>query len=212
MLNYLALLGWSPGDDREIMTTDELVAAFTLDRVQKTPARFDPDKLDWMNAEYMKTLPIDRLEALHDAYLEVADSPAAGLDPARRRLLISMYRPRATTFADIDRQAAFFFERPTEWSPKTVKKHLQKGGGWDRLEALRDVVADIDDWTEQGIETALRSAADDLADGKLGKIAQPLRIALTGTGVSPGIWETVAFFDQTEVVARIEACLASRES
>lgn len=207
LVNYLALLGWSPGDDREILSMGDLLEAFTLDRVQKTAARFDPDKVRWVNHEYMKSLPIERLQECLALYLEVVDSPIADIDATRRHTLLELYRERCATFAEIDEQAAFFFERPEGYDPKAVKKHLLKKDGVQRLRQLRDVLAGITTWAESSVEEALRGYGARHEVG-LGKIAQPLRVALTGRAFSPGIFETVAFFEQGEALARIDACLA----
>ena len=209
LLNYLALLGWNPGDDREVLSLDEMIEAFSLDRVNKTSGRFNPQKLEWLNGEYMKSLPMERLEQLHDTYLEAAPhSPCASLPPARRRALLEMYRARASTFSDLDNQAAFFFSAPTSWVPKVVKKHLLKGDGLDRLQAARGVLQSAE-WSIEGIDAALQAGAEAGYEGRVGKLAQPVRVAITGTGVSPGISETLAMLTKEDVLARIDACVAA---
>lgn len=207
LLNYLALLGWSPGGDREIMSMDEMVAEFSLERVKKTPARFDVAKLDAMNAEHIRRSSLDRLVEAQDAYLEVRpDSHFAGMAAADRRVYLEMYQQRISTFSDLETRAGFFFERPTTWQDKAVNKHLRKGGGLERLAELRGVLADAGFGVGE-LEAALTAWAEARELG-LGKIAQPLRVALTGTGVSPGIFETLALLGKEESLARIDATLA----
>ncbi|HHO50332.1 MAG TPA: glutamate--tRNA ligase [Deltaproteobacteria bacterium] len=211
LINYMALLGWNPGDEREILSLDELIEAFSLDRVNKTPARFNADKLAWVNSQYMQALPIEVLMVRLGQWLEVASSPMSGLRPADQQALIEMYRPRAKTFRDIDQLGAFFFEAPTGWAPKQVKKHLDKGGGWDRLEQTRAALGDVGRWEAPSLHKAFDALCEATGVG-LGKYAQPVRIAVTGTGVSPEIFQTLAFLGRDETFARIDRCLAARIS
>jgi glutamyl/glutaminyl-tRNA synthetase len=204
--NYLALLGWSPGDDRELMTLDEMIEAFTLKRVNKTPARFDPVKLTWMNGEYMRSLPMERLLEHQEAYLEVApQSPFAGMSRDERSVFLALYQQRATTFAALDSAAGFFFQSPDAWDAKAVKKHILKGDGLERLTRIHSLLAAIDDWSSDRIRAAFESAVRD--GEKLGGYAQPVRIAITGGPVSPPLFDTLEMLGQASSVSRITACL-----
>lgn len=202
LINYLCLLGWAPGDDREILTRDEMIALFSLDRVNKSPARFDPDKLLWMNAEYMKSLPDDVLLGHLASWLEVVDSPIAALDEAQRRALISMYRPRARTFAEILVLGRFLFVAPTIYDPKQLAKHVDAEGR-ARLVAARDRLAVLATWDAPSIGAALDGLAAEQGVN-IGKVSQPVRLAITGTGVSPELPETLAFLGKAESMARVE--------
>jgi glutamyl-tRNA synthetase len=206
LLNYLTLLGWSPGDDREVMTPGEVQEAFTLDRVTKTAARFDLEKLRWMNGEYMRHLPIERLQEALALYLEVTDSPMEGIDAVGRRKLLEMYRQRSPTFSETDRAARFFFEQPRAWDRKACQKHLLRKGGADRLRQARERLAAVSPWSLDTIEATLEQLREEMEVG-MGKLAQPLRVAVSGTSVSPPIYETLAFLTRDEVLARIDACL-----
>lgn len=207
LINYLALLGWSPGDDLEIMALPELVERFDVARVKKTAAKFDPVKLQWMSGEYMKSLPDDTLLGHMASWLEVHPSPIVALDEGQRRQILAMYRLRAPTFVDMDRLARFFFVAPEAYDPKQVAKHLAKGGGFDRLEAAHAAFHDVGRWEA----ARLRATVDELCEQtgtKLGKWAQPLRIAVTGTGVSPDLFDTLAFLGRHETLSRMAHCLA----
>jgi glutamyl-tRNA synthetase len=206
LLNYLALLGWSPGGDREVMTMDELVALFEVGDINKSAARFDAVKLTALNGEHIRRATITRLEAAHDAYLEVApQSPLLGCDPALRRALLALYQPRMSTFADLDRLARFFFLRPDALDPDAVKKHLLKGDALDLLARARAALAALPaPWGATDVDAALQALADATGLG-VGKFAQPLRVAVSGTSVSPPIGETLALLGQGEVLARIDA-------
>jgi glutamyl/glutaminyl-tRNA synthetase len=208
LLNYLALLGWSPGDDREILSLDEMRASFSLDRVIKTAGKFDVDKLTWMNGEYIKSMSEDQLLVRLQQWLDVSPSPIAALDDARRRELLRMYRPRARTFVELERMGAFFFRAPTGWDGKQVEKALAKDGGWDRLRTLRDALALLPAWDRDAIAATVEDLVGTSGHG-IGKFAQPIRIAVTGDGVSPEIFETLAFLGRDEVLARVERFLAS---
>ncbi|MBW2253810.1 MAG: glutamate--tRNA ligase [Deltaproteobacteria bacterium] len=206
LLNYLTLLGWSAGDDREVMTRAEVQEAFTLDRVNTAAARFDLEKLRWMNGEYMRRLPIERLQEVLALYLEVVNSPMETTDAVRRRMLLEMYRQRSPTLSEMDRAARFLFERPQTWDPKAYQKHLLRADGVDRLRQARDRLAKVTPWTAEAIEATLEPFREELGVG-MGKVAQPLRVAVSGTSVSPPIYDTLAFLEQDEVLARIDNCL-----
>lgn len=206
LLNYLALLGWSPGDDREILSFDELVASFTLEGINKTAARFDGAKLAWMNSEYLRAAPIERLVEAHDSYLSVAPrSPFRDVDAPTRARFLELYRPRMSTFADLDRMAAFFFEPPTTYDAKAAKKHLA-GDALGLLRALRDELSTTPEWTADALHAVMEAAAARLGVG-MGKLAQPARIALTGTAVSPQIGDTFELIGRASSLARLDACL-----
>ncbi len=206
LLNYLALLGWSPGGDREVMTMDELVSLFEVSDINKSAARFDAVKLTALNGEHVRRATIERLEAVHDAYLEVvSDSPLQGCDPALRRALIALYQPRISTFADLDRLSRFFFQRPGAIDPDAAKKHLLKGDALELLARARAALADAPaPWNAADVDAALQALADASGLG-VGKFAQPIRVAVSGTSVSPPIGETLAILGRDEVLARLDA-------
>ncbi len=206
--NYLALLGWSPGDDRQILSMDELIAAFDISRITKTPARFDPDKLRWVNGEYLRGL-LDDAQVMHrmDQWLEVVDSPLANLSPERRLELFQMYRQRVHTFGEFERAASYFFAAPTAYDAKAVKKHITKGGGAERLPLIHNALADVGRWEVDSLEAALNQLVE-TTGAKLGKFAQPIRIAVSGAAVTPSIYEVLAYLGRDETLARLKACEA----
>lgn len=205
LVNYMALLGWNPGDEREILTIEEMAAAFDFDRVNKSAAKFDPAKLRWMNGEYLKKLfahDKERLLAVIASWAEVVETPLRALSADHRLLLVDMYKDRVLTLAELDKAASFFFVRPTAYDAKAADKWLRKDDGLGVLRRCHEALTDAA-WTPGGVETALAP----IADGNTGRVAQPLRIALTGTAVSPPIFDTIAFLERAEVLGRIEACL-----
>jgi glutamyl-tRNA synthetase len=215
MVNYLALLGWSPGGDVEKFDRDFLMERFDFDRVIRSPAKFDRDKLLAFNLDALQDLPedafVERLVAharcFHPEYVET-------LGPARLELFARANRKRSKTLEDPFRDGGFFltgddaleFERS-----KGVRKAL--GGepsGADLLAGVRAVLASLDPWTPEALERAVGVFAEERAGGKLGRIAQPLRVAVCGGTVSPPIFETLAILGRDSTVRRIDRCLDAR--
>ena len=220
LVNFLALLGFNPGvrdeegKERELFELRELASVFKMERMGKKEARFDRDKLLWMNGQYIRSASLERLEvALNDW---VALNPASRLSGASlelRRTLLELYKERLGRLGELEADAAWVFQAPTTWGPdKAIKKHLLKGDGLGRLAAARGILEGVQDWTEAGIEAALDAGAEELYEGRVGKLAQPLRIAATGGPVSPGIHGTLAIIDKADMLARIDACLAAHTS
>ncbi len=209
LVNFLALLGWNPGDEREIMSLDDLSQAFTLDRMGHTAAKFDRDKLRWMNGMYIREATPERLLLAMRDYLSFAGGPMDGLDDAALARILALYRERSPTLADLESQARFLFEAPTTWGPeKALRKHLL-GEGLERLAASRAALSDLETWEEGVLEAALTELAERDCEGRMGKIAQPIRIALSGGPVSPPIFVVLQMLGQEESLARIDACLAA---
>ncbi|MFK7931494.1 MAG: glutamate--tRNA ligase [Myxococcota bacterium] len=210
--NYLALLGWNPGpeadtgEERELFTLDELIARWDLSRVGKSSARFDPDKLRWMNGEYLRSLSDERIEHHYQSWLSVCESELSGLEPELRKRIFALYRPRAHTFAELEAGARWLWTRPTSYDAKAVKKWIIKGDGWARLPDLAALLATAE-WTEAGLESAFTSHAEAVGVG-MGKLAQPLRVALSGSAATPGLFECLVLFSRAEVLARIEVAIA----
>jgi glutamyl/glutaminyl-tRNA synthetase len=209
LVNYLSLLGWSPGDDRQILSMEDLVESFTIDRITKTPARFDLDKLRWLNGEYLRNqLSLEKILDHLEVWLQLVDSPLRRATRSQLGQLLEMYRPRILTFADLNASALFFFEAPTSYAPKAVKKHLLKEGGLERLVQMKAALADVGRWEADSLERAMDTLVE-MTGAKLGKFAQPLRVALSGTAVTPGIYEVLAWLGRDEALDRIQACLDS---
>jgi glutamyl-tRNA synthetase len=220
LCNYLALLGWSPGGDIERFDTDLLVEKFTPERLVKSPAKFDRDKLLNFNLVRVQETDEDAFAAaLHEHCARYAPEFIKRLSPEGFRLMADANRERSKTLADPLETSRFLIEPDDSivyQSNKPVRKAMEKGEptGWDNLDRVRGVLAAIDeaDWTLEAIETAVREDADANAAGKLGSVAQPLRIAVSGGTVSPPIFDVLALLGRTSVLARIDRFLACRES
>ena len=204
--NYLVRLGWSQGD-REFFSTEEMIAAFDLPAIGRSPSRFDFVKLENMNGHFMRAMPDDALlTALIDAlpYLPGGPEVAAKLDaPMRAKLAAAMpgLKERAKTLVELLDGASFLFaQRPLALDERA--REILGNGGREHLAALLPRLQAVADWTSAATEAAVRDYA--LEHGaKLGQIAQPLRAAMTGRATSPGIFDVLAVMGREESLGRI---------
>lgn len=207
MRNYLVRLGWSHGDD-EMFSTEQMIAWFALEGIGKSAARFDYAKLEHLNGQYMRSSDDARLmEASEELmpYLENGKAQAARLNDTRREQLITAMpglKERAKTLLElIDSMAFILDERPFTPDEKAAKL-LDKDDARAMLSRLADALAADADWNLESIEAVIRAFAE-AEELKLGKVAQPLRAALTGRTTSPGIFDVLAVLGQEESLARI---------
>ena len=208
MVNFLALLGWSTGDQREVMPLEELIQSFDITRLTKSNSLFDRGKLVACNTEHLKMLPKEKLLAHFKAYLKVIDSPVAKADDEILLRLIKICEG-ARTLADIEHKTNFLFtaDDRIEYDEKAVQKVLLKDNGLAMLKLVRDKLAVMPELTEQGIEDMLRALAEEHKVG-LGKVAQPLRVAITGSTISPPIFDSVQMLGKQNTLVRIDNTLA----
>jgi glutamyl-tRNA synthetase len=197
--NYLALLGWGYDEERTFFTTDELIARFDLARVSRNPAVFDEQKLRWMNGRYLRELALDDLTARLEAL-----TGRSGLRDA-----VAVTQEKISTLDEFWPLARAFFDEPAD-DPAARDKFLATEAGEQALTVARSALAQLDDpWTTEAVETALRGAVE-RSGMKAKQVFQPLRVALTGTTISPGIFETVALVGRDRGLARIDAALDGR--
>ena len=206
MRNYLARLGWSHGDD-EIFSTDQLVEWFNLESIGKSAARFDFAKLENLNGHYIRHTPDDRLLAQFIDFLPHAEGGPelkAKIDEQMMaKLLRAMggLKERAKTLVELMNGSRFLFaERPLPMDEKASQ--IIRDGGHEVLAGVLDVLEQVENWLAQDIEIAVKNHADS-AGLKLGKVAQPLRAALTGTSTSPGIFDVLEVLGKEEALARL---------
>ncbi|MBA3342342.1 MAG: glutamate--tRNA ligase [Gemmatimonadaceae bacterium] len=194
MLNFLALLGWSPGGDREVMTMDEMITLFTPDGLQRKAAIFDPKKLEWMNGQHLSRVPLAELEPrVTPAMMEAGYVDEAIVDSRGEwyMSLLDLLRVRARTIDDIVRQAGPYFPGTIEYDAEAVANNWkERSSAADILEAAKEALAGDSAWDAGTLEAILRGLAESLGISA-GKIFQPLRVALTGLTVSPGIFEVL---------------------
>ena len=207
MVNFLALLGWNPGDGREIMDRDELIAAFDLSRVGKSNSLFDRAKLMAFNTEHFKRTPMPTLVKHFRAYLDEIKSPVAAADDAMLERILKM-NEGARTLEQVEQKTRFAFVADVafDYDPAAVSKVLLKSDGLSILAEVGRRLAAMQDITPESIETLLRQLAEEKQVG-LGKVAQPLRVAITGTTVSPPIFEAVEMLGLSRTLTRIKRTL-----
>ena len=210
MANFLALLGWSPGQDIEVMMRDEMIARFDEHKLLKKAAVFDPKKLEWMNGQHLSKLPLDEVlprvvPALVAAGL-TTDADVAARAPWFRTLL-DLLRVRARTIDDLVRQATPFLRDAIEYDADAVAKQwADRPATRDLLDAAAGVLAPLPEWTPAAMEGATRTLAE-VRGVSAGKIFQPMRVALTGLGVSPGIFEVLELLGKERALARLHAAV-----
>lgn len=208
--NYIALLGWGAGDDATVMGTEELIERFSLERVSRNPAQFDEAKLRWMNGVYLRELPVPELTARVAAYLR-SEGPAAArepdlvLDPDRLTRAVAISREKMQVLAEFWPLSGFFFAAPVGYDEKAAARWLDEGGR-ETLALTRAALADAAGFDEQGVQEALDGVQRRLR-AKPRDIYQPLRVALAGSAISPGIFESVALLGRGETLRRIDAAL-----
>ncbi len=194
MVNFLALMGWSPGGDREVMSLEEMIALFSLSGLQKKAAIFDTKKLEWMNGQHLSRASALELEPrLTPGLVSAGIATPADLESRREwyLALIDLLKVRSRTVLDMVRQAAPFFPGQIAYDPDAVEKQWKdREGSASLLRTVQDRLATVDRWTAEGLEAALRDLASERGVAA-GRIFQPLRVALTGLTVSPGIFEVL---------------------
>jgi len=189
---------------QEIFSIDEMINAFDLSRVSRSAARFDPQKLLWVNHQHMQIAPADTLAPLLHEQLEIQ-----GLDPENGPPLvqtIEALRERSQTMLEMAERAHCYYEEYEAFDEKSAKAHLRPVAR-DALTALKAALTDVVDWSEQASEAAVNAVAEQL-ELKLGKVAQPLRVALTGRSASPGIGTTLLLVGKERTLARIDRAIA----
>lgn len=207
MVNFLALLGWNPGDGREIMHRDELIASFDLTRVSKSNSLFDRGKLLAFNTEHIKLTPMPTLVKHFRRYLEAIGSPVQKADDALLQSIIRM-NEGARTLEQIEQKTRFAFvsNEEVQYDMDAVKKVLLKADGLEMLKAVHDALSSLEQLTPEAIESLLRGLAEAKKVG-LGKIAQPLRVAICGNTISPPIFNAVDLLGMNNTLKRIETAL-----
>jgi glutamyl-tRNA synthetase len=202
LLNYLVRLGWSHGD-QEVFTREEMIAAFDIKAVNRAASAFNPEKLLWLNQQHMMRAQAAALVPHLRAQLH-----RLGLDCDDQRLLegiIVSQRERAKTLKEMAQNSRFFFTESVDIDPKAAAKHLS-GSGVQMLSQVRERLAALPDWTAADIHAVLADLAAALTVG-LGKVAQPVRVAVTGTAVSPPIDATLQLLGRQRTLARLDAAL-----
>lgn len=205
MRNFLALLGWSPGNDQEMFDDEELIQAFSLQGISKANAVFNPEKLSWFNAQYIAKLPHEKLvQYLRPEYAK------AGLwrdsfekeQGAWFRSLVDLYRPRAKVLQDFPRQSRMFLVEDVEYDPAAVEKFLKDEKVRGYLHTLAERLEALHEFTHQSTEAAVRGLAGELGI-KAGVLMNASRVALTGQSAAPGLFDVMTLLGRGKTVQRL---------
>jgi glutamyl/glutaminyl-tRNA synthetase len=194
--NYLALLGWGAGDDATVLSTEELIERFTLQRVSRNPARFDETKLKWLNGVYIRAMAPQELTARLEAF-----TGRDGLGEAAR-----ISQEKIHTLADFWALTGPLLDGPVD-DPAVRERWLGQSGR-AALADVREALSEIESFDQDSVERALEAVVAQRAV-KPREVYQPLRVALCGTTISPGIFESVALLGREETLVRIDAALAA---
>ena len=207
MVNFLALLGWNPGNEKEIMPLDELIQSFDITRLTKSNSLFDRKKLLAFNTEHIRMQGSEKVLPHFKDYLKVVNSPVANADDKTLTKIIELCAG-ARTLADIERKSRFLFldNEQIEYDEKAVKDVLLKNDGLAVLKIVRDKLAAMEQFTVENIESALRGLSEERKVG-LGKIAQPLRVALCGSTISLPIFDAAQILGKEKTLERINNTL-----
>jgi glutamyl-tRNA synthetase len=202
--NYLALLGWGAGDDQTVLSTPELIERFTLEAVSRNPARFDEVKLRWLNGVYIRELSTQELLQRVVSHLD-RTAHAGFKDDPRLDRAVQISQEKIHTLADFWPLAGPLLDAPVE-DPKARERWLDERGR-STLTQAREVLVGLDDFAEDLLAPALEGLVERLGC-KPREVYQPLRVALTGTTISPGIFESLALLGREEALRRIDVALA----
>lgn len=195
LFNYLVLLGWSPGDDREVMSREEIARDFTLDRIQSKPAQFDMKKFQWMNSEYIQRAPeAEWMKRFRDVFPQATDD-------THLRRVIELMKPRIKTWTEIP-NAIYFFSDEFPMDEAAVEKRLNSQTAKEILKALHDAYASLPSFDAASLEAALRSEADS-RQVKPADLIHPVRIAVSGQPGGPSLFHMLEVIGKDRVLKRI---------
>jgi len=201
-VNYLALLGWAPGGDREFMHPDEIVKIFDLKRVKKTAAQFDQRKLDWLNGQYFKKMGEEALAEVIGKRLREKGLIADGREAAGLTRIAGLLKDRLKVLSELEEDHRFFFEEP-QYQPEAVEQFLRQSGMRQRLQALVQRLKGVSGFEAGAIEEAVRSLMSE-NNWQPKQLIHPARVALSGRSVSPPLFETMSILGKETVCRRLE--------
>lgn len=203
MVNFLAFLGWNPGTEQEIFSLDELVAAFDLKKVNKSGARFDPDKIKWFNHHYMQEQNNDELAEMFKA----SQPELAEIDESYIAMSINLIKERATFVSDFWNLSHFFFIAPRVYDEKASKKALKEGTD----DLMKQLIAILSTNTDFSVETLQKEVKGWITTNEIsfGKVMMPLRLALVGALQGPDVFDIIYMIGKNETVKRIENLIAT---
>ena len=215
VVNYIAHLGWSSGDEKEIFSKKELINEFTLDKISKHAAVFSMEKLNWFNSEYLKNMSIDSLTKMLLPFLKEANyiENEKSLSPVKNKYIkevVKLMQGRIKNFSQFIDYADYFFVDKIDIEPQAFDSVLNKEGVSGILQALKEKLSALKYWNEENIENAVREIASSLQI-KGGQIIHPTRVALSGKKVGPGLFEIMVVLCKEKTVKRLKEAIEKIE-
>jgi glutamyl-tRNA synthetase len=205
LINFVALLGWNPGDEQEYFTMEELIDKFTLERVHKAGAVFNIEKLNWLNAEHLRNKPNDELLLMLKEELSESIFKDKVLDDDYLLLIIEAMKPRVSFLNEFITKCNYFYTEPTEYDENVIKKRWKEDTP-EQLTKLRDNIVKINNPVKEDFEIGLTKTAEELNISK-GKLIHPVRLALSGIGTGPGVYDLLYIIGKDKSIERIDRAL-----
>lgn len=203
LVNFLALLGWSAGDDKEYYESiDELAQAFSLERINKAPAVFDVAKLKHINFQHLRVMPVEQLASELEPYFQKSELPKP--DQEKLHAIIDVMRERANVYSDYVEGCPYFYQAPTSYDEKTVKKRW-KDDSAKLLQSYRKRLESCE-WTLESLESELKAVTEEAECGA-GRLIHPVRLSVSGVGGGPGLYDLLLLVGRDECISRIDTAL-----
>ncbi|MBT2160308.1 glutamate--tRNA ligase [Zobellia barbeyronii] len=206
VVNFLALLGWNPGTEQEIFSLDELIETFSLQRVNKSGARFDPDKTKWYNQQYLQSKDNKELADLYAKILETKSVSVADKSSDYLEKVVCLIKERAVFVSDFWELSDYFFEAPTSYNEKAAKKQWKEDTP-DILNRLVSILEGITDYTSENVETTVKAWIGE-QELSFGKVMPPLRLVIVGDMKGPHLFDIMAMIGKEDSIARIQKAIA----
>ncbi len=205
LINFVALLGWNAGDDKEFYYMDELISSFSLERVNKAGAVFDLQKLNWLNAEHLRKKSNEELLSLMKDEIQNSKFKTQNYSDTFLNLIIEAMKERVSFVKEFIETCTYFYEPPTDYEQKSIEKNW-KPETPAHLNRLRDEFTSFNNPSKEDFEHALAKVSEELNVGK-GKLIHPLRLAVSGQSTGPGMFDLLFILGKDEVVKRIKTAI-----
>ncbi|HMA62694.1 MAG TPA: glutamate--tRNA ligase [bacterium] len=207
VINYLTLLGRTAKSDKEVMTIEQIKADFAIDKISRKPTVFDIKKLEWLSGKHMSRKSVDELyKEVLPRFVDKGWVKSEPENPEYIKSIIKLLKSRVKTYNNFAEWGDYFFVDPREYARKAAKKRWKSEEVNKRMQKLYDRLTNVENWNPDKLEEVIRGLADDLGVGA-GKVIHPLRLALTGYGISPGIFKLVNLIGKEKTLKRLEKAM-----
>jgi glutamyl-tRNA synthetase len=203
LINYMAMLGWSPGSDQEMFDMDALIKEFSLERLNKSGSVFDVEKLNWFNAQHMRQTPVEELLPQAKEHLAKAEMDLSMYDDEGLKAIIGMLTERITTIAELPEAASYFFADPDSYHDKTVKKRWKETSA-ELVMTYADALEALDTFTAEAAEETLKGIVEDKGI-KAGALLLPTRLTISGVGGGPALFSIMETLGKETCLRRLRS-------